>query len=182
MARIYSAQHLDIASFANAAGHLKGQAALHGFERLAREAQADITDLQFQWSAVGAQKNNAIGSPENWLYLHVETHLPRVCQRCLEVAQIPLLVNRAFRFVQSEEVAMEQDEQCDEDLLVLQPDFNLFELIEDELLMEIPSIAKHETCPKAVKMATKDADFADDPGEKHHPFALLARLQDNKPS
>lgn len=181
MARIYSAQHLDIASFASDAGHLKGQAALQGFERLAREAQADITNLQFQWSAVGAQKKSATGSPDNWLFLQVQAHLPRVCQRCLEVVQIPLFVNRAFRFVQSEEVAMEQDEQCDEDLLVLQSEFNLFDLIEDELLMEIPSIAKHETCPKVVKMATKDADFADDPGEKHHPFALLARLQDNKP-
>jgi uncharacterized protein len=182
MSPIYSAKHLDIASFSAHAGQLTGAQDLLDFERLALEAQGDVEQPQVHWSAQASQKTGVAGEPVCWLHLQVQACMPKVCQRCLELAQMDLRVNRAFRFVESESIAEVQDEQCDEDLLVLSHDFNLLELIEDELLMEIPSIPMHEACPKSLKMVTQDSSFADLSGEKHHPFAQLARLKDDKAS
>jgi uncharacterized protein len=63
-------------------------------------------------------------------------------------------------------------------VLVLAKTFNLLELVEDELLMAMPPVAKHDVCPKAVKLQAVDADFAEEPTEKPNPFAVLQQLKD----
>jgi len=65
---------------------------------------------------------------------------------------------------------------------VLSRDFNLLELIEDELLMALPVVPKHETCPAPVKLQAQDADFdaAAPAAQKPNPFAILEQLK-NKP-
>lgn len=182
MSRNYSATHLDIPSFSQAKAQLEGEQAISLFERLALECQGEAVRPQVHWSAFGEQRADAAGEPECWLHLQAQATLPRVCQRCLQTAQVELTVNRSFRFVLNEEIAEQQDEQCEEDLLVTRQDFNLIELIEDELLMEIPIIAKHEICPESVKARSKDPDFADPASQTQHPFAVLSRLRDNKSS
>jgi uncharacterized protein len=90
-------------------------------------------------------------------------------------------VERAFRFVASEEQAELEDEESEEDVLVLSRDFNLLELIEDELLMALPVVPKHEVCPAPVKLQAQDADFDEAaPEQKPNPFAILQQLK-NKP-
>jgi uncharacterized protein len=51
------------------------------------------------------------------------------------------------------------------------------ELIEDELLMAMPPVPKHENCPKPVKLQAVDAAFEEQPGEKPNPFAMLEQLK-----
>lgn len=58
-----------------------------------------------------------------------------------------LYVDRSFRFVPDEETAELEDDDSDEDVLALSSEFNLLELIEDELLMEVPVVPRHEVCP-----------------------------------
>jgi uncharacterized protein len=60
------------------------------------------------------------------------------CQRCLTPVDVPLDVERSFRFVADEATAEALDDECDEDLLALSREFDLRELIEDELLMACP--------------------------------------------
>jgi uncharacterized protein len=94
---------------------------------------------------------------------------------------VPVAIERAFRFVASEEEAAAQDDDAEEDLLVLSREFNLAELIEDELVLDVPLIPRHEVCPTPVKLATADADFEASTTDKPNPFAVLAQLQGKKP-
>ena len=89
-------------------------------------------------------------------------------------------MQRSFRFVETEELAQAQDDEAQEDVLVLSRAFNLLELIEDELLLAVPLIPKHEVCPVAVKLAVADPGFEAALEQKVNPFAVLAGLKDRK--
>ena len=62
-----------------------------------------------------------------------------------------------------------------EELLVLNADFNLHELIEDELVLELPMIARHASCPGATGVA--EPDFGVAVAGRPNPFAVLARFK-----
>ena len=59
-------------------------------------------------------------------------------------------------------------------------EFNLMELIEDELLMEVPVVPRHEECPVPVKLESSDADFEQANEQKENPFAVLQSLNVGK--
>jgi uncharacterized protein len=93
---------------------------------------------------------------------------------------MPLAVVRSFRFVADEATAAAQDDEVEEDLLALSHSFDLLELVEDELLMEVPVAPRHEVCPEPVKMSTADAGFEEAGAERENPFAVLGRLKTGK--
>jgi uncharacterized protein len=67
-------------------------------------------------------------------------------------------------------------------VLALSPDFDLASLIEDEVLMAMPVVARHDECPVVLKLEAVDPGFEIASAEKRHPFAVLAKLQGGKPS
>ena len=67
-------------------------------------------------------------------------------------------------------------------MLVLSQDFKLIDLIEDEVLMALPGVPRHEECPLDVKLAVVDPGFDAALAEKQNPFAVLATLRPDKPS
>ena len=98
------------------------------------------------------------------------------CQRCLTPVDVPLDVERSFRFVADEATAEALDEECDEDLLALSREFDLRELIEDELLMALPVVPRHEECPTSVPRPPPTTTLGW-PIQKTQPFAALAALR-----
>ena len=74
-------------------------------------------------------------------------------------------------------MAAVEDEASEEDVLVTARDFNLLELVEDELLMALPVVPKHAVCPDPVKLQVADPDFVDTVQEKPNPFAVLEQLK-----
>ena len=90
---------------------------------------------------------------------------------------VPLQVDRWFRFVADEATALAQDDESEEDLLVISRSFDLHELIEDELLMELPMVPLHEHCPQPVLLQSGNDDFEQAQADKPNPFAALAQLQ-----
>ena len=61
-------------------------------------------------------------------------------------------------------------------MLVQSRDFDLQALVEDEVLMDLPVVPRHDTCPVAIKLAAADADF-EAVSVKPNPFAVLAALK-----
>lgn len=181
MSKDFSATRLEVRAFAQADGHLHGQAPLSDFKRLAADALA-ITGEQpmVYWEAEGELVEQTGGSGHVWLHLSAEVELPMTCQRCLTEAHIPLYVDRSFRFVTDEATAESEDDDSDEDVLALSSEFNLLELIEDELLMEVPVVPRHEDCPVPVKLEVSDADFEQANEKKENPFAVLQALNVGK--
>lgn len=96
---------------------------------------------------------------------------------------VDLAVDQWYRFVATENIAMAEDDQSEEDLLVMEPYFDLLALLEDELLMAIPLVPMHEECPvNPAFSAGEEVQVMADPveGSKPNPFAVLAKLKQGK--
>lgn len=170
---------LSIGAFALQATALQGQAPLAQLPRLADEAVKGVNEGIVHFQAQGSMRDGAGGQAQPWMHLQGRVDLELVCQRCLEPVNTLVQFDREFRFVESEEVALAQDEDCEEDLLVTSTQFDLLELVEDELLMALPVSPKHEKCPVGVKLSAEDADFAA-VSERPNPFAKLSQLKVSK--
>lgn len=180
---VWNSDRLDMRAFAQAAGQLQADEPLARFERLAEEAVANDglpREAQVHWQAQGEMRPAANGgAPAPWLHLEAQATVALTCQRCLGPVQTPLAVDRWFRFVADEATAAAQDDECDEDLLALEPRPNLHELLEDELLMELPLVPMHDECPEPVVMQAADpaVSATPEPTERRNPFAELAKLK-----
>lgn len=170
-------RHLDVRAFARIAGEAGGTLALSAFVRVASECVGDGEHSTVTWSAQGQGRDGSGASMTPWLHLQLQSELPLVCQRCLEPVQIPLRVDQWYRFVPDEATAEQQDDDAPEDLLVDSPDFDLFALIEDELVLAMPLIARHEICPTLPKLSAQDPGFDALTESRPAPFAALARLR-----
>jgi uncharacterized protein len=166
---------LDVATLCRESVALDGRLPLSELPRLggslfgAPDAGAEAT-----WSALATQKPVAGGEPERSLLLKAQAEVTLQCQRCLQALRQPLVVERRFRFVRSEQEAARLDEEIDDDVLVLPPRLDLLDLLEDELILALPIVPRHEgVCPQPLPMATAPLVDAVTP----NPFAKLAALR-----
>jgi uncharacterized protein len=180
MAKDFDPHRLDVRRFAEEGGEIGAEDPLPKYRRLAAETEGQITDRSVHWTARGELVNPRHVHPEVWLHLEADAELPLVCQRCLQPVDVPLSVGRSFRFVADEATAAAQDDEAEEDLLALSHSFDLVELVEDELLMEVPLAPRHEVCPEPVKMSAVDPGFEEAGPEREHPFAILGKLRTGK--
>jgi uncharacterized protein len=182
MVKDFDPHRLDVRRFAEEAGALAGSAQLRSFGRLVAETEEADAARAVRWSARGELRNPQHHQPQVWVHLEAEANLPLVCQRCLLPVDVPIAVDRSFRFVPDEATAAAEDDAAEEDLLALSRHFDLLELVEDELLMELPVAPRHEVCPEPVKMSVADAGFeaAEAQAKRENPFAVLGRLKAGK--
>ena len=167
---------LDVAAFAKAAGQLDGRWPLAQFDRLTESAvggprapEAGAVD----WSARGESRPMRGGESQVWLHLTAATSVPLECQRCLKPVDTALRIERSFLFVHGEDAAAQLDADSDDDVLALTRALDLRELIEDELLLAMPIVPRHDRCPEPLQAPTDDAPLE----EKPNPFAALAALK-----
>ncbi len=176
----YDPRNLPVLVFAKAGAQLHADERLLRFTRLLEETQGLGAEAPLRYEATGSLRSDAAGMDEVWLHLKAEAVLPLTCQRCLGPVDAEVAFDREFRFVATEELAAVEDEESEEDVLVLSRNFDLAELVEDELLMALPVSPKHDVCPQPVKLQAADADFVDAPDVKPNPFAVLEQLKKPK--
>jgi uncharacterized protein len=117
------------------------------------------------------------GEPQLWLHLHAQASVLLECQRCLQPFVQALEVDRRVRFVRDEALAEQLDEHSDDDVLALPRRLDLHELLEDELILALPLVPRHESCPEPLPLALPDMAGDAAAGEAPHPFAALAALR-----
>jgi uncharacterized protein len=177
----HSPRALDVAQFARDGGALQGRWPLAGMPRLAAAFIA-ASDGDAVWSAQGERVAVAGSEAEVWLSLGASADVPLQCQRCLQPMVEPLRVQRRFRFVRHEDEAARLDEESEDDVLVLSPRLDLHELLEDELILALPLVPRHENCPRPLPVtASADAAAQDEEEAVPHPFAALAALRGKPP-
>jgi len=166
MSKQFSAHRLDVKSFAEEAGELASQDPLRGYPRLLEEAQGRAPDAPVSWSARAEIRNPRHVHPEVWLQLKAQALLPLTCQRCLQPVEVPVSIERSFRFVADEDMAAAEDDQSED----------LVELVEDELLMDLPLAPRHESCPP-VSVTLADENFEESDAQRENAFAVLGKLK-----
>ena len=190
MGKTVSPRSLDVESLARKGGDLSGAESLARFERLAdlsvhpsnsTGAQEDAQPV-VEWHVAGELRRGPTG-PAPWLRVRAQAKLHVQCQRCLQPLAQALAFEREIRFVAHEAQAEIEDERCEEDVLSLERRLDLFELIEDELLLAVPLAPRHERCPDAPVLAkltelSESAGGAVAPAEdRQQPFKGLDRLR-----
>ena len=181
MSKTFQARHLDVAAFTLARGHLSGRDPLQDYKRRVPALNAPTPGMAVNWSVRGEQRPDAGGTQRPALHLEVEAELPQTCQRCMGQVMTPVRIDRHLVFVPDEATAAALDEASDDDVLELTPALDLKALVEDEILMALPLVPRHEQCPGSPKLAAQDDAFDVAGPEKPHPFAALAALKDRKP-
>ena len=179
-------EKLDVAAFARDAGQMSGEMPAVSLSRLSDMAAPEAPTSAWpavKWSATGERREPRGAQAQTWLYLEASAIAQLTCQRCLRPVQEHVEFTRWFRFVQDEAAASGDDVESDEDLLVISRSFNLLELIEDELLLSLPLVPRHEFCPEPLAPPL-DPGLAEGELESDlpHPFAALAALKKQGPA
>ena len=176
MSRHLHARRLNIQSFAQEGQPFVEITPLSKLERLSQEVHGLEPDLAINWRAAGELRPHAGAEDDVWLRLEAKASLPLTCQRCMGTVATAVEIDQWYRFVADEAIAMAEDDQSEEDLLVMAPQFDLLAVLEDELLMALPLVPMHESCPVAPVFSAGESELiAED--AKPHPFAALAQLK-----
>ena len=107
----------------------------------------------------------------------IQAKVSMACQRCLELATIALHCEVSIGVVKNEEQA--ELLPADLDPLIVEDQLNLFELIEDELILALPIVPVHEYCDLPAGGIPEEDPKATSP-ERENPFAVLASLKTDK--
>jgi uncharacterized protein len=175
--RDFDIRELPVEAFARQGAQAAGRWPLSQFSRLADVVVDDPqhgSGRQVQWQASGEWRSVRGGEKQIWLHLKVQAGIPLQCQRCLQVVEVGVDVSRSFLFVHGEAAAAELDSQTEDDVLPLTRALDVFDLVEDELLLALPIVPRHEpACPQPLLEAVPEDELAPAP----NPFAALAALK-----
>lgn len=169
-------QQIDPFRLAAKDSHLQGQLPLSQMKRLASLLNASDGGVAIDLSL------RMEGSRVVLLTGHLQTQLELICQRCLEAYTLPLDIEVKLALTRTEQdletIGEEYDAQLVEDTTVM-----LTEMIEDELLLVIPSIPKHpaEQCPatQLLNQLNEQHEQREDV-KPSNPFDVLANLKPGK--
>jgi uncharacterized protein len=166
---------IDVMLFAKEAAQLQGVLPIENLPRLMASQAGDsvLATCDVIWFVTGDVRKPKGAELQYWLHVRAQTQATLTCQRCLASFDKTLLVERSFMFVRDEIHAAELDAAIEDDVLVLTKDLNLQTLIEDELLLALPLVPRHEVCPQLIEVPSQDRPEAQMP----HPFAALAALK-----
>ena len=179
MTRQHQASRLNMQAFAQEGIPLNESTLLRNMERLAHESHGLQPDSTISWQARAELRAGSSAEPDVWLHLQAKTSIALICQRCMGAVATPIEVNQWYRFVASEEIAMAEDDEAQEDLLVMESQFDLLAVLEDELLMALPLVPMHEQCPNPPVLSVGDINIDQDVEAKPNPFAMLEQLKKN---
>lgn len=156
---------------------LTGELAVEGLPRLASLLASP--QGRIRWSLRGWRNARPEGGHDDFMELSFSALLQPACARCLEPVEAAVADTRCYRLVGSEAEAERLDPDDDEyDVLAGGARFDPDALIEDEVILSLPPMARHERCEPA--RSPDDAGPEAEAPEK--PFAALRRLRRNGPS
>ena len=154
-AHAHDPAHLDVAAFAAAGAQLEGRWPAQDLDRLA-QSQTPPNDLGLDdvgWHCAGEKRPAPGAEAELWLHLGAQTQVWLTCQRCLQPVHVPMAIDQHLRFVRGEAQAEALDAESEHDVLALSKSLDLRNLIEDELLLALPLVPRHDVCPQPLPVA-----------------------------
>ncbi|NCT83570.1 MAG: DUF177 domain-containing protein [Comamonadaceae bacterium] len=182
--RVFVPEKLDVAALAHDAASLAGEWPAVSLSRLADSAAPEAPASGWpalRWSLAGELRQPSPAhhgaKPQTWLHLTASGQVALTCQRCLKPVVEDMAIDRWIRFVDTEAEAAALDVDSDDDVLALPRHLDARELIEDEMLLALPLVPRHEVCPEPLTHADVEEVEVE---ERPNPFAKLAALKRSK--
>ena len=182
---------VDAFDFARRGQVLSGAFSVHRLQRLleglAEQPIGEVAELSVAPAMPGvvryAIQGRVTKDDTSQLVVQVQANLVLECQRCLEPLILPIDRTTVFELVRRES-DLSDDEPDEDDLdapeqIVGSPKFDLSELLEDELILEVPYVPRHTQCPGSAELDAK-ADEIASREEPPSPFAVLGQLKKGK--
>ncbi|HEV3104470.1 MAG TPA: DUF177 domain-containing protein [Trinickia sp.] len=195
----------DVFEFARNGRQSAGAIRVAQLPRMLNEVPADAPDRDtaFTWQTEGSTQpelqDDGTEGAQPYLRLAVHGSAWLECQRCLTPYEQAFDIDAIYRLVATEEEADEFPLDEDEiDVIVGSRQFDLIDLIEEELLLALPLVPKHHVCPQVHEsLISGGGDAEDDVGawddasagegaaggevggksDKPNPFAALESLK-----
>lgn len=154
---------IDSNAFAREASLLEGEVPVAELARVLDLLVDSDGSLQYRLEGLLDDRNK----PQ--VKLRLDGQLAVRCQRCLEGIVHPLRIRSVLEFVEDENDLTQEDIEDDsKDFLPAQRELDVIALIEDEIILDLPSAPRHESC------ALPDAKLET---EKVSPFSVLQGLK-----
>lgn len=111
----------------------------------------------------------------------IKTIVDVVCQRCLETMSVALDCNVALAVVWDDVDARQLPKEY-EPLVVGEDSLDLYEMVEDEILLSLPFVNYHEPaeCKGKQRFSTNPKSEGEVKAAKENPFGVLEKLKSNK--
>lgn len=189
---------IDTAELTRAGGTLSGREPVARLTRLASMLDPDDPGDTIEWTLTGRREPQPEGGRQPWLSLHFAGAVGMICTRCLQRVAVPLSADHRFLLVADEALAAHADAETDEyDVLVGSRHFDVLELVEDEVIMALPLVPRHDDCRLPDQPAVSaglagnervrgdgsargdasDEAAAEGKTDKPNPFAVLGRMR-----
>jgi uncharacterized protein len=104
----------------------------------------------------------------------IQTLLKMVCQRCLQPMPWPIETSVALVLLKEGQTENELPDGY-EALTLTSTQISLITLVEDELILALPIVAKHTSCPSNEYQVAED--FNKDLAYQNNPFHVLSQLK-----
>lgn len=167
-------EHIDPAQLADRQAALRGQLPLAAMKRLAGSllSQEGAVEVELDFGRDAGGRRVVEG--------RAEVAVQMVCQRCLTACDQHLQTRILLGVVASEAEAERLPDEYDP--LVSDGRVRLLELVEDELILALPLLAKHEEETECVPQSALRTGEPEEPGKQRqdNPFAALAQLKKRK--
>jgi len=150
-----------------------GHAAIADLPRLAKVVLGVEGDIELQLEFERDRERRAC------INGFVKAVLLLECQRCLKPMSVPVESQLNIALVRSTEEAERLPEHYDP-LLLDEPRIRLLDIVEEELLLSLPQVSRHETgecCPDMHREAEQTMIEREESSERINPFAILAELK-----
>ena len=159
---------LDLFEFAQSRRQAAGGVRVSQLPRMLNEVPADAPDRDtvFSWQAEGAMQpelqDDGTEAPQPYLRLAVHGSVWIECQRCLSPYLQTFNVDATYRIVTRKTKRKSFRSTTDEvEVIVGSRQFDLIDLIEEELLLTLPLVPKHEVCPEVHESLVTGVDGAE---------------------
>jgi uncharacterized protein len=131
------AEVIDSLHFARAALEQRGVLSLGQLSRLAK-MQCSTRGLEYHL------RGGRTSDDKPCLRVSVRGSVELLCQRCLDPFPVPIAIDAELQLSESLREISEADDEIDRVLASRQ--LNVGQLVEDEVILALPMVPRHETC------------------------------------
>lgn len=152
----------DLPAFIRARRETRGTVRLGELERMVTEtpldAPAGALDEVLQWEAKGeVRREQGVSRP--CLTLGIRGRVWLECQRCMTAFEFPVEIDTLYIVADSDQQAdaIALDDS-DAEVIVGSAAFDLIDLIDEEIVLSVPMVPKHDVCPAVHQSVVSGAD------------------------